>query len=60
MALILVCLLLVLVSYWYYITYISSPIEYQDLAQLEFTAHNALMLRASEAALDPKHSLRPA
>ena len=36
------------------ITYISSPIQYQDLAQLEFIAHYPLMLRAPEAALDPK------
>ncbi len=42
------------------IRYISSPIQYQDLGQIEFIAHFTQMLRASEAALDSKHSLRPA
>jgi len=37
------------------ITYISNPIQYQDLVQIEFTAHFTQMLRASEAALDSKH-----
>jgi hypothetical protein len=37
------------------ITNISSPIQYQDLAQLKFIAHYPQMLLASEAALDPKH-----
>ena len=41
------------------IAYISSPIQYQDLDQLEFIAHYIQMLRASKAALDPEQNDPP-